>query len=204
MWFYSADYLRQVADLCRQLDVLLILDEIATGFGRTGRMLACEHADVSPDILCLGKAMTGGTVSLAATLTTARVAQGISAEGGVLMHGPTFMANPLATAVASASIDLLLEGAWSGQVAALETQLEAELSPLARHPAVADVRVLGAIGVVQTRGPVPVADLQRHFVDRGVWIRPFNDLIYLMPSYVIPPTDVTRLTDAIASALDLL
>jgi adenosylmethionine-8-amino-7-oxononanoate aminotransferase len=204
MWFYSADYLRHVAGLCRELDVLLIFDEIATGFGRTGRMLACEHADVSPDILCLGKAMTGGTVSLAATLTTARVAQGISAEGGVLMHGPTFMANPLATAVAAASIDLLLEGAWSRQVAALEQQLEAELSPLSGHPAVADVRVLGAIGVVQTRKPVPVAELQRHFVDRGVWIRPFNDLVYLMPPYVIPPADVSRLTDAIASGLDLL
>ena len=204
MWFYSADYLRHVADLCEELGVLLIFDEIATGFGRTGRMLACEHAGVAPDILCLGKAMTGGTVSLAATLTTARVAHGISADGGVLMHGPTFMANPLATAVASASIDLLLEGGWSGQVAALEKQLEAELSPLAGHPAVADVRVLGAIGVVQTRAPVPVAELQRHFVEQGVWIRPFNDLVYLMPPYVTAPADLSRLTDAIASGLDFL
>ena len=204
MWFYSADYLRHVVDLCGELDVLVIFDEIATGFGRTGRMLACEHAGVSPDILCLGKAMTGGTVSLAATLTTARVAHGISADGGVLMHGPTFMANPLATAVASASIDLLREGSWSGQVAALERQLEAELTPLAGHPAVADVRVLGAIGVVQTRSPVPVADLQRHFVEQGVWIRPFNDLVYLMPPYVTAPADLSCLTDAIASGLDLL
>ena len=204
MWFYSADYLRHVADLCAELDVLLVLDEIATGFGRTGRMLACEHAGVVPDILCLGKAMTGGTVSLAATLTTGRVARGISAEGGVLMHGPTFMGNPLATAVAGASIDLLQEGDWQGRVASLEAQLQHELAPLADHPQVRDVRVLGAIGVVQTRSPAPVALLQRHFVEQGVWIRPFNDLVYLMPPYVIQPTDVTQLTQAIASGLDRL
>jgi adenosylmethionine-8-amino-7-oxononanoate aminotransferase len=204
MWFYSAEYLRHVAELCRQLDVLLILDEVATGFGRTGRMLACEHAGVSPDILCLGKAMTGGTVSLAATLTTARVARGISADGGVLMHGPTFMANPLATAVAGASIDLLVESDWQGRVTALEGQLKAELTPLAAHAAVAEVRVLGAIGVVQTRAPVPVAALQRHFVEQGVWIRPFGDLVYLMPPYVIAPADVSQLTGAIESGLDVL
>jgi adenosylmethionine-8-amino-7-oxononanoate aminotransferase len=202
MWFYSAEYLRFVADLCRELDVLLILDEIATGFGRSGCMLACEHADVAPDILCLGKAMTGGYLSLAATLANSRVAKGISREGGVLMHGPTFMANPLATAVAGASIDLLLEGDWAGRVAALEEQLARELAPLSEHPQVRDVRVLGAIGVVQTWDPVPVADLQRHFVEAGVWIRPFNDLVYLMPPYVISPADVSRLTSAIASALD--
>jgi adenosylmethionine-8-amino-7-oxononanoate aminotransferase len=204
MWFYSADYLRLAADLCRELDVLLILDEIATGFGRSGRMLACEHAGVAPDILCLGKAMTGGYLSLAATLTNARVAKGISAGGGVLMHGPTFMANPLATAVATASIDLLLEGDWKARVAALEAQLEAELRPFAAHPCVQDVRVLGAIGVVQTREPVPVAELQRHFVDQGVWIRPFNDLVYLMPPYVTPAADVSQLTAAIGTGLDWL
>ena len=202
MWFYSADYLRHVVDLCRRLGVLVIFDEIATGFGRTGRMLACEHAGVSPDILCLGKAMTGGTVSLAATLTTSDVARGISAAGGVLMHGPTFMANPLATAVACASIDLLAESDWPGRVGKLESQLNAELSPLASHPAVADVRVLGAIGVVQARCPVPVAELQRHFVEQGVWIRPFGDLIYLMPPYVTSAADVSQLTGAIATALD--
>ncbi len=204
MWFYSADYLRFVADLCRELDVLLILDEIATGFGRTGRMLACEHAGVVPDILCLGKALTGGYLSLAATLTNTRVADGISAQGGVLMHGPTFMANPLATAVACASIDLLLESGWQGQVAALESQLRRELTPLAGHPRVKDVRVLGAIGVVQTHVPVPVAEMQRHFVEQGVWIRPFRDLVYLMPPYVTPPADVSRLTQAIATGLDAL
>ena len=204
MWFYSADYLRRVAALCEELDVLLIFDEIATGFGRTGRMLACEHAGVSPDILCLGKAMTGGSMSLAATLASARVAQGISAGGGVLMHGPTFMANPLATAAACASIDLLQSEDWAGRVARIEAQLRRELEPLASHPQVRDVRALGAIGVVQTREPVPVADIQRHFVEQGVWIRPFNDLIYLMPPYVTPSEDVTRLTQAIASGLDVL
>jgi adenosylmethionine-8-amino-7-oxononanoate aminotransferase len=204
MWFYSADYLRFVADLCRELDVLLIFDEIATGFGRSGRMLACEHAGVAPDILCLGKAMTGGYLSLAATLTNARVARGISAGGGVLMHGPTFMGNPLAAAVAGASIDLLMEGDWQDRVAGLEAQLESELRPFAGHPQVEDVRVLGAIGVVQTRRPVPVAELQRHFVERGVWIRPFNDLIYLMPPYVTEPADVSQLTSAIGSGLDRL
>ncbi len=204
MWFYSAEYLRFVADLCLELDVLLILDEIATGFGRSGRLLACEHADVEPDILCLGKAMTGGYLSLAATLTNARVAKGISRAGGVLMHGPTFMANPLATAVARASIDLLLEQDWAGRVSALEAQLAGELSPLSSHPQVRDVRVLGAIGVVQTQDPVPVADLQRHFVDQGVWIRPFNDLVYLMPPYVTSASDVSLLTRAIATGLDVL
>jgi adenosylmethionine-8-amino-7-oxononanoate aminotransferase len=204
MWFYSADYLRHVAELCAELDVLLILDEIATGFGRTGTMLACEHAGVSPDILCLGKALTGGTVSLAATLASERVARGISAKGGVLMHGPTFMGNPLATAVAGASIDLLLESDFRSRVGALEAQLRAELSPLRSHPRVRDVRVLGAIGVVQTRGKVPVAALQRHFVEQGVWIRPFDDLVYLMPPYVMSPGDVSLLTAAVASGLDRL
>jgi adenosylmethionine-8-amino-7-oxononanoate aminotransferase len=202
MWFYSAGYLAAVAALCRERDVLLIFDEIATAFGRTGRLFAGEHAEVEPDILCVGKAMTGGYLSMAATLASDAVGRGLSRDGGVLMHGPTFMGNPLAAAVACASIDLLLESPWQERVASIEAQLRLELQVYADHPNVRDVRVLGAIGVVQTRQPVPVAETQALFVERGVWIRPFNDLIYLMPPYVIEPQDLSALTAAIGPALD--
>ncbi|MEX2365948.1 MAG: adenosylmethionine--8-amino-7-oxononanoate transaminase, partial [Pseudohongiellaceae bacterium] len=204
MWFYATDYLTHVADLCQQYDVLLICDEIATGFGRTGKLFACDHAEVVPDILCLGKALTGGYISLAATLANRRVAEGISADGGVLLHGPTFMANPLACAAGLASIGLLLNSPWQSRVQLIESRLSEGLAAYRDHPAVRVVGAFGEIGVVQTHDPVPVADVQKVFVDAGVWIRPFADLIYLMPAYVMEPEDLGQLITAIGKGLDQL
>ncbi len=203
--FYHPEYVRRASELCKQYNVLLILDEIATGFGRCGKLFACEYAGISPDIMCVGKALSGGFMSLAATLTTTHISETFSSgEAGVFMHGPTFMGNPLACAVALENLRLLESYDWPAKIAAIAGQLKAELAICRSLKAVKDVRVLGAIGAIELHQPVDMARVQPQFVDRGVWLRPFGRLLYTMPPYIIEPHELRQVTAAMYEVAAML
>ena len=205
MHFYSPDYLRQVRALCSEYNVLLIADEIATGFGRTGKLFACEWADISPDIMCLGKSLTGGYMTLAATLCSDEVSQGIcEGEAGCFMHGPTFMGNPLACSVANASIDLLLNDDWQANINRIETSFTAELQIFNSLESVATTRCMGAIAVIEMKQAVNLAEIQKKFVEQGVWVRPFGKLVYLMPPFIMTDKQIKDLMKGVFEVLSEL